>query len=179
MRAKLRLGVSSCLLGRKVRYDGQDRRDPFVVDVLGRFFEWVPVCPELEVGMGVPREPIRLVGSAAAPRLVAERSGTDHTEAMRRFAERRVRELSKLDLAGYVTKEGSPSCGMARVQVHGPRGGAPRRDGVGLFARVLLERLPFLPVVEEEALHDPGLRESFIERVLAYARRKAAVRGVR
>jgi uncharacterized protein YbgA (DUF1722 family)/uncharacterized protein YbbK (DUF523 family) len=179
-RAKLRLGVSACLVGQKVRYDGQHKRDAFVTDVLGPFVEWVPVCPELEVGMGVPREPIRLVGAAAAPRLVAERSGEDHTDAMLRFSEARVRELEGLDLAGYVTKKDSPSCGLARVRGHPARGGAPRRDGVGMFARVLAERLPLLPIEEEGRLNDAALRESFVERIFAYARWKAAVaRGMR
>jgi uncharacterized protein YbgA (DUF1722 family)/uncharacterized protein YbbK (DUF523 family) len=175
-RTRLRLGVSSCLLGRKVRYDGQHKRSAFLVDVLGAFVEWVPVCPELEVGMGVPREPIRLVGTAAAPRLVAERSGIDHTEAMLRFAERRVRELETLGLDGWVTKKDSPSCGLERVRVHAARGGPPRRDGVGMFARALTARLPLLPVEEEGRLNDPMLRESFVERVFGYARWKAAVR---
>ncbi len=174
-RARLRLGVSSCLLGRKVRYDGQHKRDAFLVDVLGAFVEWVPVCPELEVGMGVPREPIRLVGAPAAPRLVAERSGTDHTEAMLRFAEARVRELEALGLDGYVLKKGSPSCGMERVRVHGARGGPPRRDGVGAFARVLMDRMPLLPVEEEGRLEDAALRESFVERIFAHARWRGAV----
>lgn len=179
-RAKLRLGVSACLLGQKVRYDGQHRRDAFVVDVLGPFVEWVPVCPELELGLGVPREPIRLVGSPAALRLVAERSGKDHTDAMLRFAEARVRELEKLDLAGWVTKKDSPSCGLERVPVHGARGGPPRRDGTGLFVRVLAARMPLLPIEEEGRLGDPALRESFIERIFAYSRWKAAVaRGMR
>jgi uncharacterized protein YbgA (DUF1722 family)/uncharacterized protein YbbK (DUF523 family) len=174
-RTRLRLGVSSCLVGRKVRYDGQHKRDAFLVDVLGPFVEWVEVCPELEVGMGVPREPIRLAGSAAAPRLVAERSGTDHTDAMLRFSEARARELEALGLDGYVTKKGSPSCGMERVRVHAGKGGPPRRDGVGMFARVLMERLPLLPVEEEGRLNDPALRESFVERIFAHARWKAAV----
>jgi uncharacterized protein YbgA (DUF1722 family)/uncharacterized protein YbbK (DUF523 family) len=174
-RTRLRLGVSSCLLGRKVRYDGMHKRNAFLVDVLGAFVEWVPVCPELEVGMGVPREPIRLVGTPAAPRLVAERSGTDHTEAMRRFAAARVRELEALGLDGYVLKKDSPSCGMERVRVHPARGGAPRREGVGMFACALLERLPLLPVEEEGRLEDPALRESFVERIFAHARWKAAV----
>lgn len=174
-RAKLRVGVSACLLGQKVRYDGQHKRDAFLVDVLGEFVAWVPVCPELEVGMGVPREPIRLVGAAPAPRLVAERSGADHTAAMRRYAEARVEELSRLDLCGFVTKKDSPSCGLARVRVYPEKGGPPRRDGVGAFARVLVERLPLLPVEEEGRLNDPALRESFIERIFAYARWKEAV----
>jgi uncharacterized protein YbgA (DUF1722 family)/uncharacterized protein YbbK (DUF523 family) len=174
-RAKLRVGVSACLLGQKVRYDGQHKRDTFLVDVLGEFVAWVPVCPELEVGMGVPREPIRLVGAATAPRLVAERSGADHTAAMRRYAEARVEELSRLDLSGFVTKKDSPSCGLMRVRVYPEKGGAPRRDGVGAFSRVLVERLPLLPVEEEGRLNDPALRESFIERIFAYARWKEAV----
>ncbi len=174
-RAKLRVGVSSCLLGLEVRWDGEHKRDAFVADVLGRLVELVPVCPELELGMGVPREPIRLVGAAAAPRVVGNESGRDHTEAMLRFAEERVRELERLDLAGYVTKEDSPSCGLARVRVWPARGGRPRRDGVGMFTRVLTARMPLLPVEEEGRLRDPKLRESFIERVFAYGRRRRAV----
>ncbi len=177
-RARLRIGVSSCLLGKKVRYDGQHKRDDFLTEVLAQFSEWVPVCPELELGLGVPREPIRLVGRSEAPRLVAERSGADHTEAMRAYAERRVAELAAEDLDGYVTKKDSPSCGMERVRVHTPKGGPPRRDGVGAFARVLLDRLPLLPVEEEGRLHDPALRESFVERVFAYARWKAERPGM-
>lgn len=196
-RAKLRLGVSACLLGRKVRYDGQHKRDPFLVDVLGPFVEWVPVCPEQELGLGVPREPIRLVappapggpgrgggraarGEVAAVRLVGERSGRDHTEAMRRLAEARVRELEALGLDGYVTKKDSPSCGLERVRVHSGRGGPPRRDGVGAFAAVLRARLPLLPIEEEGRLHDPALREAFVEAIFAHARWRAAVaRGMR
>ena len=167
--------MSSCLLGSEVRYDGQHKRSAFLVDVLGAFVEWVPVCPEVELGLGVPREPIRLVGSSSAPRLVAERSGTDHTEAMQRFARTRVRELERLDLAGYVTKKASPSCGLERVRVHGAKGGPPRRDGVGLFARALREAMPLLPIEEEGRLEDPALRESFIESIFAYARWSEAV----
>jgi uncharacterized protein YbgA (DUF1722 family)/uncharacterized protein YbbK (DUF523 family) len=175
---RLRIGVSSCLLGQKVRYDGQHKRDDFLTEVLDPFVEWVPVCPELEVGMGVPREAIRLVGKVGAPRLVAERSGADHTEAMQAYAERRVAELAEADLDGYVLKKGSPSCGMERVRVYpakrGGGAGPPRRDGVGAFARVLMERLPLLPVEEEGRLHDPALRESFVERLFGHARWKRA-----
>lgn len=174
-RPKLRIGVSSCLLGSKVRYDGQHKRDDFLTEVLAPFVEWVPVCPELELGLGVPREPIRLVGRSEAPSLVAERSGVDHTDAMRRYAGRRVAELAGEELSGYVTKKDSPSCGMERVRVHPAKGGPPRRDGVGAFARVLLDAFPLLPVEEEGRLHDPALREGFVERVFAYARWKAAV----
>jgi uncharacterized protein YbgA (DUF1722 family)/uncharacterized protein YbbK (DUF523 family) len=170
--SKPRIGVSSCLLGRKVRYDGEHKRDAFLADVLSPFVEWVPVCPELELGLGVPREPIRLVGRPSAPRLVAERSGKDHTDPMRVFAEGRVAELEALDLSGFVLKKDSPSCGMERVQVHPLRGGPPRRVGRGAFAAVLIDRMPLLPVEEEGRLHDPALRESFVERVFAYTRWK-------
>ncbi len=176
-RTKLRLGVSACLLGRKVRYDGQHKRSALLVDALGPHVEWVEVCPEAELGLGVPREPIRLVAAGAgATRLVAEKSGRDLTEAMARFAEARVRELAKLDLDGWVTKKDSPSCGMERVRVHPPRGGTPRRDGTGAFLRVLAARLPLLPIEEEGRLEDAALRESFVERIFAYARWKAALR---
>jgi uncharacterized protein YbgA (DUF1722 family)/uncharacterized protein YbbK (DUF523 family) len=178
-KSKLRVGASACLLGHEVRYDGQHKRDAFLVDVLDAFVEWVPVCPELELGLGVPREPIRLVGDPVAPRLVAEWSGRDLTEAMRRLAARRVAELEALDLAGYITKKDSPSCGMERVRVHPERKGPPRRQGVGMFVRVLMERQPLLPVEEEGRLHDPARRESFIERIFAYARWKTARAGMR
>jgi uncharacterized protein YbgA (DUF1722 family)/uncharacterized protein YbbK (DUF523 family) len=170
--SKPRIGVSSCLLGTKVRYDGQHKRDAFLADVLSPFVEWVPVCPELELGLGVPREPIRLVGLPSAPRLVAERTGKDHTDPMRVFAEGRVAQLEELDLSGFVLKKASPSCGMERVPVHSLRRGAPRRLGRGAFAAVLMERMPLLPVEEEGRLHDPTLRESFVERIFAYARWK-------
>lgn len=163
------------MLGQKVRYDGQHKRDDFLTEVLDPFTEWVPVCPELELGLGVPRPPIRLVGRVDSPRLVAEKGGADHTEAMEVFAEKRVAELARADLDGYVLKKSSPSCGMERVRVYPAKGGPPRREGVGAFARVLLERLPLLPVEEEGRLHDPALRESFVERVFAYSRWKAAL----
>lgn len=166
MGSKLRVGVSSCLLGNAVRWDGRHRRDAFLVDVLGEHVEWVPVCPELEVGMGVPREPIRLVGDPRSPRLLGERSGKDHTAAMQRFAEARVRELAALGLAGWVTKSGSPSCGLSHVPVHPARGGgAPRRCGIGVFVRVLAERMPLLPVEDEVRLLDAAARDAFVERV--------------
>ena len=171
--APLRLGISACLLGQAVRYDGGHKRDPFLAATLGRFVEWVPVCPEVELGLGVPREPIRLEGDPAAPRLVAANSRRDLTRAMTRLARARAAELARLDLVGYVFKKDSPSCGMEGVRVHG--GGRPRRRGTGLFARAVMARLPLLPVEEEGRLRDASLRASFVARVLAYARWKAAL----
>jgi uncharacterized protein YbgA (DUF1722 family)/uncharacterized protein YbbK (DUF523 family) len=167
--ATVRIGVSSCLLGQKVRFDGGHKRDAFLVGTFGEFVEWVPVCPELEVGLGVPREPIRLVRSGAGIRLVGVKSATDHTESMTRYAARRAEKLAGENLDGYILKKDSPSCGMERVNVHDPSG-SPARTGRGLFAEAVIARFPLLPVEEEGRLSDPRLRDSFVERVFAYRR---------
>jgi len=165
----IRIGISSCLLGRAVRWDGGHKRDAFLVDELGPFVEWVPVCPELEIGMGTPRETIHLARRGDEVRLVAARSGTDYTERMQRYAQRRVRELEALDLCGYVLKKNSPSCGMERVTIRREQGMA-EKNGRGLFAEVLIATAPGLPIEEEGRLHDSRLRENWIERVFAYHR---------
>jgi len=169
---RARLGVSACLLGERVRYDGGHKRDAFLTDVLGPHVEWVPVCPEVEIGLGVPRPTLRLEGNVETPRLVQEAGGEDLTLRMRDYAGQRVRELERLELDGYVLKRGSPSCGLFGVPVH-PCSGAPSADGRGLFAAALVERLSMLPVEEEGRLGDPALRERFMERVFARARRRA------
>ena len=165
----IRLGVSSCLLGNAVRYDGGHKRAPFVTDLLGSFVEWVPVCPEVEAGMSTPRPALHLVREGGEIRLLEVASGRDHTRAMQRFAARHVRALRDLDLCGYVLKKDSPSCGMTRVKVYGEKN-APRKDSRGLFAAQLLDAFPDLPVEDEGRLHDEKLRENFIERVYAYRR---------
>ena len=172
----IRLGVSSCLLGNEVRFDGGHKRDRFVTDLLGRFVEWVPVCPEVEVGMGTPRPALRLVEDGDGVRMVEIKSGRDHTRPMKRYATRRVRALLGLDLCGYILKKDSPSCGMARVKIYGTKA-MPRRDGRGLYASSLMEAYPNLPVEDEGRLNDPKLRENFIERVFAYRRLHHLFRG--
>ena len=167
---KPRIGISSCLLGQRVRYDGGHKKDEFLTQTFGRFVEWVAVCPEVEVGMGTPRESIRLVGSATSPQLVGDRSGRDWTEPMQAYAKRRVGELGTMNLAGYVLKKDSPSCGMERVRVYPSKGKAPNRNGRGMFAQVLLDASPLLPIEEEGRLNDPKLRDNFIERIFAYQR---------
>jgi uncharacterized protein YbgA (DUF1722 family)/uncharacterized protein YbbK (DUF523 family) len=166
----IRIGISACLLGENVRYDGGHKRDAFLVETFGKFVEWVPICPEVELGLGTPRPPIRLVRAEGDVRLIAPDSGTDHTAAMQAFADKRAAVLKRANLCGYVLKKDSPSCGMERVKVYRPQGGVPTRDGRGLFARALLAHLPHLPVEEEGRLCDPKLRESFVERVFAYRR---------
>jgi uncharacterized protein YbgA (DUF1722 family)/uncharacterized protein YbbK (DUF523 family) len=172
----IRLGVSSCLLGEKVRFDGGHKRDRFVSDVLGAFVEWVPVCPEIEVGMGIPRPALHLVRRGDVVRMLEIASGRDHTRSMRRFAARRVRELRSLELCGYVLKKDSPSCGMTRVKIYAEKGAAKREDA-GLYASALMQAFPNLPVEEDGRLHDPRLRENFIERVFAYRRLRGLFRG--
>ena len=167
----IRIGISACLLGQEVRFDGGHKRDPFLTDVLGQYADWVPVCPEVEVGMGTPRETLRLVRAGPDVRMVTTRTGVDYTARMNGWARRRVAVLAREDLDGYVLKSDSPSCGMERVKVFsGP--GPAIRDGRGLFANVLLAALPLLPVEEEGRLRDPRLRDHFIERVFAYRRLK-------
>jgi len=172
----IRIGVSSCLLGEEVRFDGGHKRDGFLVDTFGRWVEWVPVCPEVEVGLGVPRPTMRLERHGTGIRLVTPKTGEDHTEAMGAYAGRRAGELARAGLVGYVLKKDSPSCGMERVKVY-DRHGTPARTGVGLFAAALLARLPLLPIEEEGRLSDPRLRENFIERVFAYRRLRTFFAG--
>ena len=173
-----RLGISACLLGQNVRYDGGHKDDAFLRETFGRFVEWVPVCPEIEVGMGVPRETVRLVGAPNDPRLIAERSGRDWTLAMKRFASIKMTELAALGLSGYVFKKNSPSCGVERVRVYDSKNN-PARHGRGLFAAAVMARFALLPVEEEGRLNDPSLRENFVERVFAYHRWQEALAGAK
>ena len=166
----LRLGVSSCLLGQTVRYDGGHCHNNFVVDTLGPKTDWVAVCPEMGIGMPSPRPSIRLQeGEADAEgnptvRLIEPKTGTDHTAAMREFTEAKLRAIDPDQLDGYVVKKNSPSCGMERLPIYrGETKGS--KNGVGLFTAYLQEHYPDLPIEEEGRLNDPRLREAFIEQV--------------
>jgi uncharacterized protein YbgA (DUF1722 family)/uncharacterized protein YbbK (DUF523 family) len=171
---RIRLGVSSCLLGERVRHDGGHKRDDFLTDVLGAFIDWVPVCPEVEIGLGAPRDTIRLVGRHDDPRLVVARTGEDLTARMTRFAAAKATALGELD--GYVFKRASPTCGLFRVRVYGDDG-ALRGAGRGLYAAAFTRCRPLVPVEEEGRLTDPVIRENFIERVFAAARWRVFVVG--
>ncbi|HKA15661.1 MAG TPA: DUF523 domain-containing protein [Myxococcota bacterium] len=175
-RRPVRVGISSCLIGQAVRYDGGHKRDRALCAALRRFAEFVPVCPELEAGLGVPRPPMRLVREGERVRLIEIASGRDHTQRLARFTAARVRALRALDLSGYVFKKGSPSCGVARVPLY-RTGARRRRSGTGLFARGVREAFPDLPIAEEAELGDPARRAHFAERVLGYARVSALFRG--
>ena len=166
MEARIKLGISTCLLGENVRYDGGHKLDRFLTDTLGQYVKYVPVCPELECGLGVPRESMRLVGNPDSPRLLTLRTHRDHTGRMVGWAKKRVRELEKENLCGFIFKSNSPSSGMERVKVYNEKG-MPVKKGSGIFARVFMAHFPLLPVEEEGRLHDPKLRENFIERIFA------------
>jgi len=167
----IRIGISSCLLGEKVRFDGGHKLDHYLKETLGPFVEWVPACTEVECGLPVPREAMHLVGDPESPLLLTVRTGKDQTERMLRWAERKLKELERLDLCGFVFKSRSPSSGMKGVRVYSPEG-MPRYRGVGIFARAFMEYFPLLPVEDEGRLSDPGLRENFIERVFVFRRWK-------
>jgi len=166
---KIRLGISTCLLGENVRYDGGHKLDRFLTETLGQYVEYVPVCPEVECGLGTPREALRLVGNPEAPRLVTTHTKQDLTDRMTQWAQKRVDELEKEGLYGFIFKSDSPSSGMERVKVHSEQG-MPVKKGIGMFARVFMGHFPLLPVEEEGRLHDPVLRENFIERIFTLKR---------
>ena len=169
MEDKIRLGISTCLLGENVRYDGGHRRDRFIIETLGQFVEFVPVCPEVECGLPIPRESMHLAGDPESPRLVTTRTRIDHTERMVNWARKRVRELEKENLCGFIFKSNSPSSGMERVKIYEEHGRV-QKIGVGMFARAFMDHFPLLPVEEDGRLHDIRLRENFIERIFALKR---------
>jgi uncharacterized protein YbgA (DUF1722 family)/uncharacterized protein YbbK (DUF523 family) len=167
--SRIRIGISSCLLGEKVRYDGGHKKDEFLTSHFGRYVEWVPMCPEFEIGLGVPRESLRLVSTGNDTRLIAPRSGIDHTDQMNLWTKQKAGVLVDQGLCGFVLKRSSPSCGLERVKVYSDSG-MPQRDGRGLFATGIAERFPNLPMEEEGRLNDPRLRENFVSRVFSYKR---------
>jgi uncharacterized protein YbgA (DUF1722 family)/uncharacterized protein YbbK (DUF523 family) len=169
MEATIKLGISSCLLGESVRWNGTHKLDRFLTDTLGKFVKYVPVCPEVECGFDVPREPLRQVGDPDSPRLITSRTKIDYTDRMTRWARKRVIELEKEDLCGFIFKSRSPSSGMERVKVYNENG-IPVKKGVGMFARAFMAHFPLIPVEEDGRLHDPKLRENFIERIFTFKR---------
>jgi len=164
---KIPVGISTCLLGEPVRYNGDHKRDKFVVGVLADYFKWTPVCPEVEIGLGTPREAIRLVRSPQGTQLRTTQTDVDLTEKMSSYSQERVKDFDHL--RGYILKKDSPSCGMQRVRLY-DQNDVPSREGVGLYAEKLMAQWPNLPIEEEGRLNDPLLRENFITRVFTYKR---------
>jgi len=166
---RIKLGISSCLLGEKVRYDGGHQRDRFLTDTLGQYIEWIPVCPEVECGLPIPREAMRLVGTPDSYQLVTNKTGVDHTTRMLKWAAGKLKELEKDDLCGFVFKNRSPSSGMQGVKIYSDSG-IPASKGAGIFAGALMKHLPLLPVEDDGRLNDARLRENFIERIFVMKR---------
>ena len=169
MDEKIKLGISACLMGEQVRWNGGHARDRYLTDILGKYVEYVPVCPEVECGMGVPRETLRLVGDPDNPNLVTSKTNIDHTRRMTEWAREKVKTLEKENLCGFVFKKNSPSSGLFRVPVKTSKG-MPQKKGQGIFARVFTEHFPLVPVEEEGRLHDSKLRETFIEQIFTLMR---------
>ena len=169
MLTPIKIGISSCLLGNKVRYDGGHSHDRFLTQTLGLFAEYIPVCPEVECGMPIPREAVRLVGPTENPRLVTQKTGKDKTEQMQTWIKGRLKELAKEDLCGFIFRSKSPSSGLYRIRVYGDDGKV-RKNGIGLFAKAFTDAFPRIPVEEAGRLHDPKLRETFIENIFSLQR---------
>jgi uncharacterized protein YbgA (DUF1722 family)/uncharacterized protein YbbK (DUF523 family) len=169
MKNVIRVGISTCLLGENVRWNGGHARDRFLTDTLGKYVDFVPVCPEVECGFGVPRETFRLVGDPDSPRFITTQTKIDCTERMLKWANKRVLELEKEDLCGFIFKSRSPSSGMERVKVYTEKG-MPVLKGVGMFARAFMGHFPLIPVEEDGRLHDPKIRENFVERIFVFKR---------
>lgn len=165
----IKIGISTCLLGEKVRFDGGHKHDRYLTDILGNFFEFVPSCPEIEIGMGVPRDSVRLVNISNSIRLIGPKTGTDWTDKMNSYSAKLAKKLSSLNLSGYILKSDSPTCGMERVRIYN-KDGIPNKNGRGLFAEVFMKENPLIPVEEEGRLNDTKIRENFITRVFSYNR---------
>ncbi len=171
---KIRLGVSACLLGQRVRFDGQHKQNLFLTKTLGQFVEYVPVCPEVECGLPTPREAMRLTGVPGEIRLLTQKTRQDFTGRMNQWAIHRLRDLKKEQLCGFVFKSKSPSCGLSRVKTFHPDGHVSGHSA-GLFAQKFTAAFPLLPTEEEGRLNDPALRKNFIERLFAMKRYRDAI----
>ncbi len=172
---KITIGISSCLLGNPVRYDGGHKWDRYITDTLGAYFDWVPVCPEVEYGLPIPRESLRLVGDPASPRIVTTRTNIDHTDGMLTWAGEKLKALEREDLCGFIFKARSPSSGIGGIKVY-TASGMPSHRGTGIFGGAFIRHFPLIPVIDDGRLHDPQLRENFIERVFVFKRWKDFVK---
>jgi len=176
MNNKIKIGVSSCLLGEEVRWNGGHKKDRYVQGVLDKYFDYVPICPEVDVGMGTPRETVALYGTLESHKMISKKSQTDWTEKMINYMNGRISEIGKIDLCGYIFKSKSPSCGIGRVPIYSEFGSSKVRHGPGMFASAFIKTLPLIPVEDEGRLHDPVIRENFIVRVFCFNRLQALLK---
>ncbi|MCB5223647.1 MAG: DUF523 domain-containing protein [Candidatus Cloacimonadaceae bacterium] len=158
----LKIGVSACLLGNKVRYDGGHKLEPWLLEALGLHVTYVPVCPEVECGLCIPREPMVLVGERDNPRLLTLNTGIDLSKQIWDWVEKRIAELASEGLSGFVFKSKSPSCGLRNVELFPRLGGTCSKNGMGIFAAAFLKAFPQLPVIDEIQLSEPEARENFL-----------------
>jgi uncharacterized protein YbgA (DUF1722 family)/uncharacterized protein YbbK (DUF523 family) len=172
MKQKIKIGVSGCLIGEKVRWNGDHKQDRYVKNILSKYFEYVSICPEVEVGMGTPRETVALYGSLEKPKMISKNTQTDWTAKMNRYIKDRIANLKNDDLCGYIFKSKSPSCGLSRIPVYDESDKSKARHGAGLFADAFIRTNPFVPVEDEGRLNDPKIRENFIIRIFCFSRLK-------
>ena len=172
MANQIKIGVSSCLLGEKVRWNGGHKQDRYIRDVLSKYFMYVPVCPEVDVGMGVPREAVALYGDLIKNRMIGKKSRIDWTSKMNLYINERLESLSKENLSGFIFKSKSPTCGLGRVPIYSTDDPKKARHGRGMFANSFMKGLPMIPIEEEGRLHDHQIKENFIIRVFSYFRLK-------
>ena len=172
MKNKIKIGVSSCLIGEKVRWNGDHKQNHFVREILANYFEYVSVCPEMEVGMGVPRETVALYGNLEKSRMISKKTQTDWTKPMEYYIKDRISSLEHENLCGYIFKSKSPSCGLGRVPVYAEFGSHRVRHGAGLFAKAFTNKFPLVPTEDEGRLNDPMIRENFIVKVFSFSRLK-------
>ncbi|WP_045216644.1 YbgA family protein [Desulfonatronovibrio magnus] len=165
----MKIGISTCLLGENVRYDGGHKLDKYLRDLLGKYVNYVPVCPESESGLPIPREAMRLVGDPENPRLLTIQTRIDHTDRLQNWGKEKLKELEKAKLCGFIFKSRSPSSGMERVKVYSEKG-HPIPKGRGIFAGMFMDAFPLIPVEEDGRMNDPMLRENFIARIFVFSR---------
>ena len=170
---KIKIGVSSCLIGEKVRWNGDHKQNHFVREILANYFEYVSVCPEMEVGMGVPRETVALYGNLEKSRMISKKTQTDWTRPMNNYIKDRLKSLTQDDLCGYIFKSKSPSCGLGRIPVYSEFGSNKVRHGSGMFAQAFTKAFPIVPTEDEGRLNDPRIRENFIVKVFSFYRLQA------
>jgi uncharacterized protein YbgA (DUF1722 family)/uncharacterized protein YbbK (DUF523 family) len=176
MSDKIPLGISSCLLGNRVRYDGQHKRDKFLAETLGPWCDFYPVCPEVECGLTIPREAMRLVGDKDRPRLITWKSRVDYTDQMEKWSYEKCREWEDKEISAFVFKSKSPSSGLSRVKIYNEKGDVISREGQGIFARIFTERFPHIPAEDEGRLNDPEIRENFVETLFVLHRWKTVLK---
>jgi uncharacterized protein YbbK (DUF523 family) len=162
---KIRVGISACLLGMLVRYDGGHKRNDTLIEACADVVEWIPVCPESECGLPIPREKMRLQGDPGAPRLIVVDTQKDETDRLVGWASQKLLELAGQGICGFVFKTRSPSCGVGDTKIFDLEGNPIRDRGAGLFARAFCKRFPHLPCTDEGRLQDPDSRERFLRRI--------------